>query len=73
MKIKCNLRKLMFDRNINMVELAKEANVSRVAISKLYHDNAKLYDPDTLTALCRIFNCKIGDLLEIVEDDLIDA
>lgn len=69
MKIKSNLRKLMFDKNINMVELSKATGISRVAISKLYHQEATLYSQDTILTLCSFFNCKIGDLLEIVEEE----
>jgi len=37
-------------------------------VRKMYNDESKQYQRDTLGALCKALDCKIEDLLEIVEE-----
>ncbi|WP_107893908.1 helix-turn-helix domain-containing protein [Lysinibacillus mangiferihumi] len=34
----------------------------------MYNDVSKQYQPDTLGALCKVLNCNISVLLEIIEE-----
>jgi putative transcriptional regulator len=50
-------------------DIHEKTGLSRTAISSLYHDNAQRYDQDTLSKLCGLFKCKIGDLLEYYDPE----
>ena len=67
--IRCHLSRLMGEKKVKTIEVARETGVSRNMISALYYENAKRIDLSTLAALCKYFNCQPGDLLEYDSDE----
>jgi putative transcriptional regulator len=71
--IKSNLRILMAEHRIDGVsELMKRSNLSRNAINRLYKGDEEAIEATTLKtliALCKVFNCKLSDLLEYIPDE----
>jgi len=63
--IKCHLSRMMGERKINISELAKATGLNRNTITLLYHETSKRIDLDALEKLCRFFDCRVGDMLEI--------
>jgi putative transcriptional regulator len=68
--IKCNLRRLMADQKIDdITELMKLSGLSRNSINKLYRENdiesTKL---ETLFKLCKVFGCKLSELVEYIPE-----
>ena len=63
-----NLKNLRKSRNISQEELGEKVGVSRQSVSKW--ENSEAYPEMTnILILCKIFNCKINDLLsEKIED-----
>ncbi|MBU6467648.1 MAG: helix-turn-helix domain-containing protein [Betaproteobacteria bacterium] len=68
-KIKCNLSRMMGERKLKVIDVAKSVGVHRNTITLLYNDDAQLIEIATLQKLCELFNCKPGDLLEYVPSE----
>lgn len=68
MKFGDNLKKLRKEKNITQETLASMMNVSRQSISK-WETGDTYPEMNNILELCRIFNCKINDL---VNDKIID-
>lgn len=65
--IKCHLSRLMGERKLTISDVSVQANLNRNTVSKLYNEKVKRVDLETIERLCRLFECEVGDLLEIVE------
>lgn len=66
--IKPKLSEMMGKHKIkSFTQLEKETGLSRRTLAKIYNGEGGGIDYDTLDALCRYFNCSVGDLLEWVE------
>ena len=60
------LWKLLIDKDLKKKDLAKIANISNYTIGKLNRsDNVTT---DILVKICKALDCKIEDIMEIVED-----
>ena len=64
MAIKCKLSTLMGENRYNMGYVHEKTGLSRTTISNLYHDRMERIDYVTLSKLCELFNCPVGDILE---------
>jgi len=62
--VRCHLSRLMGERKIKIIDVARETGISRNHLSALYYENAKRIDLDTIDALCQYFHCEVGNLLE---------
>jgi len=65
--IKCNLSSLMGKTKMNIQEVHEKTGLSRNTITNLYHEKAGRIDFETIEKICRVFNCQIGDLLELAD------
>ena len=61
------LWKLLIDHNMNKSDLAKAAKMSPNTIAKL-GKNEKV-SMDILVRICKVLECDIGDIMEIVSDE----
>jgi putative transcriptional regulator len=61
--IHCRLDELLADRGMTLTELSKRVGVSLVNLSVLKNDRAKAIRFSTLTAICEVLDCNVGDLL----------
>ena len=61
----CNLSTLMGKHKCSIQAVHEKTGLSRSTISSLYHDKASRIDFDTIEKLCTLFNCEIGELLEL--------
>ena len=61
------LWRLMKDNRIKKSELAKSAEISSYAMTKLNRDLP--VNMEVMINLCKIFHCDIGDLMEVIEED----
>lgn len=69
MSIVFRLDRVMADRKIPLIELAKRIGLTNSNVSILKTGKARAIRISTLEALCRELNCKPGDLLEYVPDE----
>jgi DNA (cytosine-5)-methyltransferase 1 len=61
------LWKLMIDHNMNKTQLRKEAGISTNVLAKLSKNDS--VSMDSLVRICRVFQCDVGDIVEILEEN----
>jgi putative transcriptional regulator len=66
--IKCHLSRLMGERKMKIVDVARETGLHRNTITLLYNETATRLDLDSIDRLCKLFSCQVGDLFEFRED-----
>lgn len=66
--IKCHLSKLMGEKKLKIVDVARETGVNRGTVTRLYHETASRVELEVIEALCSYLNCSVGELFEYVED-----
>jgi putative transcriptional regulator len=54
----------MGQNRYNIQDVYEKTGLSRATISNLYHDKMQRIDYETLSKLCKLFDCTVGDLLE---------
>lgn len=68
MAVKCNLSRILGEKKMKMSELAEEAGVAKNTVMGLYHERAKGITFEVLEKICRVLNCPVGELIEIIEE-----
>jgi len=56
------------ERGISIRKCAELADLKFETVRKMYNDEAKQYQRDTLGSLCKALDCEISDLLELIEE-----
>ena len=67
--IRCHLSRLRGENKMKITEVARETGLHRNTVALLYYETAKRVELDAVDLLCRLFDCQVGDLFEIVEED----
>ena len=65
--IHCRLDELLEARGMTLTELSKRVGVSVVNLSVLKNDRARAIRYSTLSAVCRVLDCEVGDLLVVAD------
>ena len=63
--IHCTLDEVLAERGMTLTELAERVGVTIVNLSVLKNDRAKAIRFSTLTAICEVLECDVGDLLRM--------
>jgi len=66
--VKCHLSALMGARKLKIMDVVRSTGLHRTTVTALYHEKAKKVDLEAVEKLCLLFECKVGDLLEIIEE-----
>lgn len=69
MVIKNRLKELLSERNLNNTILSELTGTDRTNLSKYINGTAKMYNEETLNAICRVLNCQISDFLIYQADE----
>jgi DNA-binding Xre family transcriptional regulator len=64
-----NLRKLIFDKEINQKILSQDTGISPPIVSGYYNNTFVRINKHDIEKLCRYFNCGIEDLFKIEDDE----
>ena len=64
-RVVCHLDRLLAERSMTVAALADAVGVTVVNISVLKNDRAKAVRFSTLTALCDVLGCEVGELLSV--------
>ncbi|HOC14581.1 MAG TPA: helix-turn-helix transcriptional regulator [Propionicimonas sp.] len=64
-RIHCRLDELLAERGMTLTRLAELVGVSLVNLSILKNDRARAIRFSTLTAICDVLECQVGDLLVV--------
>ncbi|MCQ9385201.1 helix-turn-helix transcriptional regulator [Brevibacterium sp. 50QC2O2] len=65
-RVHCRLDALLAERGMTVTELSHLVGVSPVNLSVLKNDRARAVRFTTLTAICTVLDCQVGDLFEIL-------
>ncbi|MYL23462.1 helix-turn-helix domain-containing protein [Halomonas alkaliantarctica] len=71
--IKCHLSRIMGERKLKIIDVARDTGVNRGTITRLYHETASRVELEVVQELCRYFDCQVGDLFEYQPDRTIDS
>ncbi len=66
--IKCHLSRLMGERKLKIVDVARETGLHRNTITLLYDETATRIELDTINRLCSLFGCSVGEIFEYLPD-----
>ena len=69
MMIQVNLDVVMAKRKISLNELARRMNISLANLSILKNNKCKAIRFSTLSSLCDILDCEVGDILVYVKGE----
>ena len=61
------LWKLMIDKKINKTTLRREAGITSNAMAKLGKDQP--VNVEVIAKICRVLNCTVDDIMEILPDE----
>lgn len=61
--IHCRLDELLAERGMTLAALSDAVGVSVVNLSVLKNDRARAVRYSTLSAICRVLDCEVGELL----------
>lgn len=62
--IRCHLARLMGEKKLKIVDVARETGLNRNTVTLLYRETAQRIDLEAIDKLCDLFECEVGDLLE---------
>lgn len=68
-RVVCHLDDLLAARGMTVAALADAVGVTPVNISVLKNDRAKAIRFSTLTAICEVLGCSVGELLSVQPAD----
>lgn len=66
--IRCNLSVLMGRDKLRIADVARRTGLNRSTVQALYRETATRVELPAIEQLCRLFNCQVGELFELVED-----
>lgn len=64
--IRCHLARLMGEKKLKIVDVARETGLNRNTVTLLYKETAQRIDLEAIDKLCELFDCEVSDLLERV-------
>ena len=63
----CHLSRLMGERKMKIMDVARATGLHRNTVTLLYKETATHIDLEAIERLCRLFECGVGDLFEVVD------
>lgn len=67
--IRNNLRILMARDKMGIKDVHLATGLSERTVSKLYHEKSTTIGFETITKLCKLFNCDVGELLYLEDEE----
>ena len=67
--IRCHLSTLMGRDKLRIADVSRRTGLNRSTIAALYNETTTRVDLQAIDQLCRLFNCRIGELFEHVRED----
>lgn len=65
--IRCHLARMMGEHKMRIADVVRETGLSRNTITLMYKETAQKVDLDAIERLCALFQCQVGDLLELIQ------
>ena len=73
MRVKSNLKALLVERDISIQQFARDTDLKFETLRRLYNDDTKQYQRDTIGRICEVLEIEIGELLLLVDDEKKDT
>lgn len=73
MRVKSNLKALLDEKDKSIQQFARETGLKFETLRRLYNDDTKQYQRDTIGRICEVLEIEIGELLILEDDDKKDA
>ena len=67
--IKIHLSKLLGERLISQIELARRTGIRPATINEIYWEFAERVSLEHIDIICKMLGCKIEDFMEVVYED----
>ena len=64
-RVSCHLDRLLEERGMTLAALADAVGVTVVNLSVLKNNRAKAVRFSTITAICEVLDCQVGDVLSV--------
>jgi putative transcriptional regulator len=64
--VRSRVSRLMGEKRVRIIDVARATGISRNMLSKLYYDRARRVDLSDIAELCDYFDCSVEDLFETV-------
>jgi putative transcriptional regulator len=64
--IKCNLSRILGEKRIKVAELAREIDVNKNTIHRLYNETATRIDIEVIDKICIYLDIDVGELFESI-------
>jgi putative transcriptional regulator len=55
---------------LTQASLSQKTGIATSTVSRLFNNTARRYDASTVEVLCHFFNCGVGDLLALSDDEV---
>lgn len=68
MRVKSNLKSILDDKEMSIRQLSSETGITFETLRRLYNDDTKQYQRDTIGKVCEVLDIEIQDLLLLVKD-----
>lgn len=66
--IRCHLSRLMGERKLKVVDVARQTGLHRNTITLLYDETAARVELEAVEKLCALFGVTVGELFEYVPE-----
>lgn len=67
--IKCNLARLLGEKKLKVAEVARELDIHKNIIYRLYNETAVRVDLSTVEKLCRYLDVSVGEFFELTNEE----
>ena len=67
--IKIHLSKLLGERRISQIELARRTGIRPATINEIYWEFAERVSLEHIDIICKMLGCKIEDFMEVIYED----
>jgi putative transcriptional regulator len=67
--IRCHFARLLGERKLKISDVARDTEINRGTLTRLYYETAERVDLDVLDKLCAYFDVDLPDLLERVSSE----
>ena len=57
---------MMGEKKMKVMDVVRATDLNRNTVTLLYNEKAQRVDLDAVEKLCRLFECEVGDMFEIV-------
>lgn len=68
MRVKSNLKAVLDERNISIRQFAEDTGLPFETLRRLYNDETKQYQRDTIGRICEVLKVGISDILVLVNE-----